>query len=178
MSDARYSQPAIALHWLHAALVLGLLGLGWFMVDLPKGPERTVPFALHKSLGICALLLVLARALWRWRHAPPASVGAPWQRRLAALTHRLLYALLFLAPLAGYLSASFTKYPMKFFGLTIPKLGWPDEALNGTFNLVHEGAVWTLALLVCVHLFGALYHAWRRDGTWSRMSPWRRGRSL
>ena len=176
MSSERYGPPAIALHWLHAVLVLGLLGLGWFMVDLPKGPERTFPFALHKSLGLCSLLLILLRAVWRWRHTPPPAISsAQWQRRLAAATHHLLYVLLFLAPLAGYLSASFTKYPMKFFGLTIPKAGWPDEALNETFNLLHKGAVWTLALLVCLHLTGTLYHAWRRDGTWSRMSPWRRG---
>lgn len=171
MSAARYDKTAIALHWLHAVLVLGLLMLGWIMVDLPKGPDKTWSIALHKSLGMIAFALLLARAFWRSRHAPPAPAQGGWQARLAMATHRLLYALLLLAPVAGYLSASFTKYPMKFFGLVIPKAGWPDETINNAFNLLHKGAVLTLAVLLVLHVAGALYHAWQRDGMLSRMLP-------
>jgi len=91
---------------------------------------------------------------------------------VAHATHRLLYALLLLAPVAGYLSASFTKYPMKFFGIITPKLGWPSEILNEIFNSLHKGAVLALALLIGLHLAGVLYHALKRDGTLARMLPW------
>ena len=175
MNDEKYTQPAIALHWLHAGLVIVLLVIGWSMVDLPKGPLRTAPYALHKSLGLCALLLILVRLIWRRYQPPPAPSGVlkPWQRSLSVATHIALYLLLLVVPLAGYLSATFTKYPMKFFGLVLPSPGWPDETLNAVFNTLHKGAVWTLMFLIFLHVAAAMHHALRRDGVLSRMLPWR-----
>lgn len=173
-----YTLQAILLHWLHAALIAGLLVLGWTMVDLPKGAERSWAIGLHKSLGLCALILVAARLAWRRRCATPDFPGSAAERRLAQAAHRLLYALLLLAPLAGYLSASFTAYPMKFFGLALPKAGWPDATLNALFNGLHKGAVWALALLIGLHLAAALRHALRGDGVLSRMLPLPAGRAV
>lgn len=171
MSARHYRLPAIVLHWLQAALVLALLVIGFIMVDLPKGPDKSWTIALHKSLGQCALLLLLLRAAWRLRYPPPPPDTNGWQTQLATLTHRLLYALLLLAPVAGYLSASFTKYPMKLFGIVMPKAGWPDETLNGVFNGLHKVTVVMLMLLIGLHLAGVVYHALRRDGTLTRMLP-------
>jgi len=170
----RYDRPAIFLHWLQAGLVIALLIIGWMMTDLPKGPARTAPYALHKSLGLCALLLIFVRIAWRRIHAPPAAATQlkPWENRLSSVVHHALYFVLVLAPLAGYLSASFTKYPMKFFGLVLPSIGWPDDTLNAIFNNLHKGAVWVLMLLLALHVLGALHHALRRDGVMSRMLPW------
>lgn len=176
MSGERYALPAIALHWLQAGLVVALLVIGWTMADLPKGPERSAAFALHKSLGLCALVLIVIRLAWRRYQAPPAAAEqlTLWERRLSLAVHRALYLLLVLAPVAGYLSASFTKYPMKFFGLVLPSFGWPDETLNALFNATHKGAVWGLMFLLVLHVAGALRHALRRDGVMSRMLPGRR----
>ena len=38
--NPRYGGGAIALHWIHALLVIGLITWGMWMADLPKGPER------------------------------------------------------------------------------------------------------------------------------------------
>jgi cytochrome b561 len=178
MSVARYGIPAITLHWLHAALVVALIFIGLTMVDLPKGgPDRSAAYALHKSLGLCALALIFVRLGWRRFKAPPvaATVLLPWERRLSAGIHHALYLVLVVAPVAGYLSASFTKYPMKLFGLVLPSAGWPDEALNALFSTIHKGAVLTLMFLLALHVLGALHHAFRRDGVMSRMLPWRSG---
>ena len=75
MAIQRYSLPAVAVHWLQAALVLWLFWLGWTMLDIPKGPERSAAFSLHKSLGLLAFLLVLMRLMWRRYSAPPALSG-------------------------------------------------------------------------------------------------------
>ena len=75
MTQKRYTNTAVALHWLHAALITFLLGWGWYMVELPKGPERGFPFSLHKSLGMTAFLLVTVRVLWRALHPPARLVG-------------------------------------------------------------------------------------------------------
>lgn len=173
MSNPRYTLPAILLHWAMAILIGWLLWLGWTMTDLPKGAERSAAYSLHKSLGLLALLLVVVRLAWRARHAPPPALAQGWEARLAHLTHQALYGLLLLAPLAGYLASSFTPYALKFFGIEIAKLGWPDESLNGAFKLVHQVAVWSIGGVVALHLAGALKHALLRDGTLTRMLPGR-----
>ena len=171
MKTSRYSLPAVLFHWVQAVVVLWLLWLGWTMVDLPKGAERSAAYGLHKSLGLLALLLLLGRLLWRGRQPPPALLGAGWEVRLAGATHHALYAFLLLAPLTGYLASSFTPYALKFFGIEIAKAGWPDDSLNGLFKGLHVALVWAGAGLIGLHLAGALKHAVKRDGTMQRMLP-------
>lgn len=171
MSASRYTLPAILLHWAQAVIVLWLLWLGWTMVDLPKGAERSAAYGLHKSLGLLTLLMVAVRLAWRAGHPPPAPLADGWQARLATTVHHLLYVFLVMAPIAGYFASSFTPYPLKFFGLEIAKLGWPDEGLNGTFKLLHLAFVWGGAGLVALHVAGALKHVVQRDGTLGRMLP-------
>ncbi|GAB2180486.1 cytochrome b [Denitratisoma sp. agr-D3] len=176
MSLQRYSLPAIALHWLQAALILVLLSLGFWMGTLPKGPDFSAAVGLHKSLGLCALMLIVLRLGWRLRHAPPPTPEflPHWQRKAAEHTHRLLYLLLVLMPVCGYLSASFTKYPMKFFGLPIPRPWGPDDGLNAFFNGAHKLGALLLCLALILHIAAALHHAVRRDGILSRMLPGQR----
>ena len=80
MNNERYRLPAMLLHWVQAGLILWLLWLGWTMVDLPKGAERSAAYNLHKSLGLLALLLVVIRLAWRRRHPAPAA----WSATIAA----------------------------------------------------------------------------------------------
>jgi cytochrome b561 len=171
MSPQRYTLPAIALHWAQAVVVIWLLWLGWTMVDLPKGAERSAAYGLHKSLGLLALMLIVARLAWRRGHPAPKPLATGWEAKLATATHLALYGLLLLAPLAGYLASSFTPYATKFFGIELPKFGWPDETLNGIFKLAHVAFVWGIAGLVALHIAGALKHLFKRDGTLQRMLP-------
>jgi len=171
MNVQRYTPPAMLLHWVQAVVVLWLLWLGWHMVDLPKGAERSAAYSLHKSLGLLALMLVLVRLAWRRKHPAPRQMTRGWEARLATATHHALYTLLFLAPVAGYLASSFTPYAIKFFGVELPKAGWPDESLNSVFKLAHEAFVWGTGGLIALHIAGAAKHAFMRDGTLQRMLP-------
>ena len=171
MSRARYGTPAILLHWLQAALVLWLLWRGWSMIDLAKGAERTAAYGLHKSFGICALLLIAVRLAWRWRHPPPPLLAVGRQAVLAAAAHRVIYGLLVLVPLAGYAASSFAPYAIKLFGWELPGLGWPDTAINGVFKLLHRVSGWALAGMIVLHVAAAVWHGLRRDGTLERMWP-------
>lgn len=171
MSKQRYTLPAIALHWAQAILVVWLFWLGWTMTDLPKGAERSAAYGLHKSLGLLALLLVVIRLIWRRRNPVPPAIYSGWEAKLATATHHALYIFLLMAPLAGFLASSFNPYALKFFGIEIPKAGWPDESLNGVFKLLHLAFVWGGAGLIALHVAGALKHAIKRDGTLLRMLP-------
>ncbi len=171
MSAARYTLPAILLHWAQAILIVWLLWLGWTMTDLPKGAERSAAYGLHKSLGLLALLLVAIRLGWRRFHPPPPSPLQGPLAKVASATHLALYAFLLLAPLAGYLASAFTPYPVKFFGHELPRLFAADEGLNAAFKQLHVLLVWSGAALILLHLAGTLKHLLLRDGTLQRMLP-------
>ena len=175
MPPARYDPGAIALHWIHAILIAALIFIGLSIDDLPSGPERSATIALHKSLGIVALLLVVLRLVWRWLHRPPADERlTPVQQRLARYGHRALYLLLLLTPLSGYLSSSFTKYPMRVFGYVIPKAGWPDEGLNAFFGATHSLFAWALIAVIAMHVGAVLLHRLQGVPVLYRMLPGRR----
>lgn len=173
MNAEKYARPAVLLHWLQAVVIVGLFWLGWTMIDLPKGAERSAAYALHKSLGLFSLLVVLARLSGRSRHRPPAA-DPGWQGKLASGTQHALYLLLVAAPLAGYFASAFTPYAISFFGIELPRISAPDAALNALCKQLHVACVWGVAGLIGLHLAGALKIAVRRDGGWKGMLPGRR----
>ena len=171
----RYDRMSIALHWIIGLAILVQFALGWWMVDIPKDPPgvRAGWFNLHKSIGLTLAAFVVLRLVWRATHpAPPLPGTLPYlQRAAAAATHWLLYACMLVMPLSGYLGSSFTKYPIKYFGHTLPHWGWEWPAGKALASAIHLGAAWTLAGLLALHIAGALWHLLRRDGVFSRMAP-------
>jgi cytochrome b561 len=173
--QGRYGRVAMALHWTIALLALFQIGLGWWMVDLPKSPPgvRAGWFNVHKSIGITIGLLMLARLGWRLGHAPPPlPTSLPrWQARAARLSHGLLYAALIAQPLVGYLGSSFTRYPIKYFGVTLPHWGWEAPALKQLCSNVHFALACLITGLVALHIAAALRHLFKGDGVIQRMWP-------
>ncbi|MBV8189024.1 MAG: cytochrome b/b6 domain-containing protein, partial [Alphaproteobacteria bacterium] len=108
MSASGYDPLAKALHWITAAIVVSLLGLGLWMTDLPLGFAKLYAYAWHKWIGLVVLLLTLGRLLWRWRHPPPALPPYIASRHAAAarVAHGMLLSLLLAMPLTGWLMSS------------------------------------------------------------------------
>lgn len=172
--DLRYNGVAMALHWLMAALILSLMVLGWLAVNQPLSPLKFDLFYWHKSLGILTLGLALFRLFWRWLRPPPPDQELPgWQRRAAAALHGLVYFLLLLMPLSGWLINSAAKFPFRVFGLfPLPHLVGPDKALQANLELLHLIGFWCLAGLLLAHIGTALdHHFRRRDRVLRRMLP-------
>jgi len=175
-AHARYTNVAVTLHWLIAALVVTQLILGWSMIEIPKQPVgvRAFWFNLHKSNGLTIAFLAVARIAWRIRHpAPPLPASVPaWQRRAAATSHALLYACLLGMPLVGFLGSTFSGYPIKYFGLALPQWGFASPPLKDFFSAVHLGFAWLFMTLIALHAGAALKHLLiNRDGVFSRMWP-------
>ena len=61
----RYTLTAIVLHWLIGIAVFAQIGLGLWMIGIPKSPPgvRAYWFNVHKSIGITIALLVLGGLL-------------------------------------------------------------------------------------------------------------------
>ena len=97
--STRYSNTAIILHWLIAALLIFEVGLGLRMEDA-TGAAKFAAFQLHKSVGITILLLVAFRLVWRFKRRPPGLDASGWERLSAQVVHGLFYVLLFALPLS------------------------------------------------------------------------------
>ena len=168
----RYSRTAIALHWILAAAVIAQLALGWWMLDIPKSPPglRAGWFNVHKSIGMTIACVAAVRLAWRVTHpVPDADLGPSWRRAAARLSHRLLYVCMLLMPAAGFLGSSFTRYPIKFFGMTLPTphVDWP--AGKEFMSDIHYLTACVFVALVSLHVAAALWHWLQRDGVTARI---------
>jgi len=63
----KFSGLTIALHWVVAIGVISMIALGFYMVEM----EVFNLFHIHKSIGVCLLLVVLARVAWRLMNGFP-----------------------------------------------------------------------------------------------------------
>ena len=170
---ARYDRTARLLHWLIAVLLIGQFAFGWWLDEVPRNtPARGYFINLHKSIGLVLGLLILLRLGWRLLHRPPPLLAATpaWQRRLSDSTHRLLYALMLIVPLSGYLASNFSKHGIKFFNsVSLPPWGVDDRQIYSLFNQTHKLAVALLLGLIVLHVAAAVWHGLRRDGVFSRI---------
>jgi cytochrome b561 len=170
----RYSDVAIALHWLIAVAIFAMLALGLYMVGLPKGlPFKADLINVHKSLGLTILLLVLARIAVRAVSRPPPDMPMPaWQRIVARATHGLLYVTMIVMPVSGYLGSSFNTYGTRLWGIALPGWGWDDKGLRDLFFSIHSVTMYVLIALLTLHVLGVLKHQFiDRDNLFSRMLP-------
>lgn len=173
----RHHHFAIFLHWLVAVGVFFMIGLGWVMTDIPKGtPERAFWFNLHKSIGVTLGVLVLIRLWWRFTHkVPPLPASMPaWEVTAAKISHGVLYACLIIMPLVGFLASNFTKYGVKYFGISIGPFFAENQALRDGLQEVHEITSYVLVVAILVHILAALKHlVLDRDRVFHRMLPGR-----
>jgi cytochrome b561 len=168
---ARYTRTAIVLHWVIAALITVSVVLGLTSDALPEDWIRPA-IDLHKSFGLTVLGLVLARILWRLSHPAPPLPGAyaRLERIAAHGVHLLLYGLMLLLPISGWLHDSAFKdaaaHPLNLFGIipwfriaAIQALpAGPREILHGQLFALHTWASYALYALVALHVLGALKH--------------------
>jgi len=179
MNDDRYTRTAIALHWLMAVLILVALPLGMFMHELELSPLKLKLYAWHKWLGVTVFGLALLRIVWRLLNRPPALPDMPvWQKRLAAVAHGLIYLLMFLVPLSGWLMSSAKGFQTVYLGLwPIPDLLGKDVEWGERLEAVHEALSNGFLLLLLLHVLAALkHHHVEGDDVMRRMLPFSRRR--
>jgi len=171
----RWGAVSQSLHWLVVLLVVAMAVLGLVMVELPNTPATARWYALHKSIGLTILALMLLRLAWRLHAgAPPPVARTPrWQARAATATHALLYGLLLAMPVSGWLINSSSGFPLRWFGLfRVPQYGGRDDALNALAKGWHEWLFWALLVLALAHAAAAVWHhLFQRDATLARMLP-------
>ncbi len=164
---------AIILHWLIAAVVFGLFGLGLYMTELTYYDQwyHEAPH-IHRSIGVLLFIAMLLRLFWRLANPAPAPLASHkvWERHLARLVHIGLYLMLFVLMLSGYLITTADGRPIYVFDwFTVPAtLTGPNQ--EDIAGVIHQILAWSLIGLALLHTAAALKHHFiDRDRTLIRM---------
>ena len=163
------------LHWLMAAMVLTMLGIGVAMV-VSLGDYHLL-VSIHRPLGIAILIAVVIRLVTRLSSTlPPFPATMSQQERKAAhASEMLLYGLLFVEPLVGWGMLSAARYPIVMFGsLHLFPILPHSVMLYAILRETHTILAYLFFLAFLAHFGAILFHTLIvRDGMLGRMVPWR-----
>lgn len=171
-SSTEYGLLSKTLHWVMAAMIITLIGVGIYMADLPKDTAEQKQYAfqfygLHKSFGVVVLALIIVRLAWiRISPAPalPAVFNAK-EQMVTKLVQAFLYILMILVPLSGYIMSNAGGYPINLFGLgELPALIGKSKEIGGIAHEAHEIMGFAVLALIALHVAGAVKHRLKDKG--------------
>lgn len=173
-TPTRYGAVTKLAHWAIAALIIGLTGLGIYMVELTYYDRYyNLSLETHKALGILVLELAIIKILWSAFSASPESAATmkSWEKGAARLMHLTLYAMMVLIPLSGYAISTADGKAVSFFGwYEVPACLPQIENLNQTASEIHYYLAYITIGLVGLHVAAALKHQLLdKDGTLGKM---------
>ena len=171
-SSSDYGLLSKILHWMMAAIILTLIGVGIYMAGLPKETAEQKQYAfqfygLHKSFGVVAMVLIIARLVWIRISPPPAlpAVFEPKEQMVIKLLQAFLYILMILVPLSGYIMSNAGGYPVNFFGMgELPALIGKSKAVGGIAHEAHTIMGFAMLALIVLHVAGAMKHRLKDKG--------------
>jgi cytochrome b561 len=171
----KYNINLRILHWVIALIFISIFASGVFMVGLDS---KTVSYkydiyALHKSFGVVALILVFHRVMTRLTSKTLAYSDkiSKVNLLLAKATHFILYFLMIMIPLTGFLMSMLGGKGIMFFGWKIPMFLPEDKDIAGLMWSIHVKIPYVMAGFVVLHILAAAKHYFiDKDEVWNRIS--------
>lgn len=173
-SSSEFGIVSIVVHWLVAVTVFGLFGLGYYMVGLSYYDDwyRLAPH-IHRSLGVLLFMVVLFRVVWRFANAvpEPLSTHTRWEVISAHVAHGLLYILLFVAMVSGYLISTADGSPIQVFNwFEVASITGQIKGMEDVAGDIHYWSTWAIVILAGLHALAAIkHHVLEKDNTLRRM---------
>jgi cytochrome b561 len=117
--------------------------------------------AIHKGIGILLFFVMLIRLVWRSLNVIPnddESIGKI-QRHIAHSVHHILYLLLFVLMISGYLIVTADGHSVNVFGLfDVPAIISNISNMEDIAGTVHWYLALALISLAGLHTLAALKH--------------------
>ena len=177
-TSTHYSKTMILLHWLTVILMIAVYltieNRGLFA----KGTEaRDLIKYSHFVLGFGVFVLVWLRLFIRLRQPYP-TITPPlvnWQHTLSKLVHILLYALMIIMPILGWLILSAAGKTLDLGLFSLPNFLQTDRGLAHDIEELH-GLIGKVGyFIIGLHALAALLHHYvMKDNTLLRMLPSKR----
>ena len=175
-SNQPLSTQTILFHWLTGLSFIATFAIGFYLVDLPRSPEKFELLGLHKSLGVAVLVVALLRVMWRLKEGPiqsataGAETGPAWQEKAATIVHYTLLISTLLMPISGIIMSVGGGHSVAFFSIELIAGGEKTEWLNSIGKSLHFYASRVVMITLALHVAGALKHHFiDKDNTLTRM---------
>ena len=172
MSTTRYHPASIFLHWFVFLLVIAACIAIELKGQFPKGSEpRELCKSIHGMIGQLIFLAMALRLMMRFIYGVPKPTNPkPIFVSLATAMHWLIYALLLISPIFGFLYFQYGGKEVHFFGLVWPQMLTPNPEMKKLVEGIHEFLGNTLYFLIGTHASAALWqHYVVKDDTLRRM---------
>ena len=169
--DAVYGWISILLHWSTAIIVIALWFIGKGILS-SSAEDVDARRALHVGLASGAWLLILFRVAWRFGSGHPRIRGQSARiHGIAKANHYLMIVAVLLMLLTGPLLVWASGQPIEVFGrVAVPGPIGDSPSIRQLAWTVHENTANLLAILVALHIGGALKHLmFHTDDTIVRM---------
>jgi cytochrome b561 len=172
-TDNSYGSVAKFFHWLIFILVTIMLIVGFTMDGIANPALKGLVFNIHKLTGVSVLMLMILRALWAATNPKPELFAANLIQRLAErIGHFILYALLIIMPLSGWVAVSAAGRPPKLGDMALQLPIPQSKALVKQAFTLHGLLAYVIIVFVILHIFAALYHHFiKKDEVLKRMMP-------
>lgn len=175
MNKPSLSLTTRAMHWLVAIIMIGLIGVGFYMANW----EVWALYPIHKALGVLALFAVLPRAIYRIKQGflTPNEGASETINTAIYYAHWGLLLGTVLMPVSGMLYSGFSGHGIDVFGVTLVPSNYVDnaavpfnEAIYVIAKAAHSVIAYTLTGLIGLHILGAFkHHVINKDSTLLRM---------
>lgn len=157
-APAAYDKTGVIFHWASALAILLLWPIGKIMVSFGETPN-SVLYPLHVIIGLGVAITTVARVIWVLRHQRPQELEMPrWERILFVANHYVLYILLLLLSLSGFVML-ISAGSLDAFAL----------AKNDGPHDQHELASTVFAVMFVMHVAGVIYYQVKNGKTLKRM---------
>jgi cytochrome b561 len=158
-TPTRYGPVTKTLHWLIFVLLITQFVLALAMLDTADedtfaGLTPGSLFEWHKSIGLIALAVAIARYLWRRLTPLPdwAQHLSEGERRAIHYIERVLYVCIFLMPVSGYLFVTAGGFGVVLFDRwKLPDLIGKHHVLASIAEPTHEVSAALLVLALLAH---------------------------
>ncbi len=177
-TQEKLSTLTIALHWLVALTIIGLIAVGIYMEE----NEAFSLYPIHKSVGVLIFSVVLVRIVWRLINGWPEPLREyeVWEHSLAKLVHWVLIIGTVAFPLSGMIMSGAGGYGIPLFGLELvpmnvdpanaEKIVPYNKDIAGIAHEIHVLLGDIMIVAIILHVAGALkHHIADKDQTLRRM---------
>ncbi len=171
-SNTYYGSVSRINHWLGAAIIIGMLTVGLYFNDMPRGDEKFYWLKLHISFGGLVFVYLLFRVLWRLFSRSPEPVPQTHQLQLATqVVHWLLLLSVLVMAISGPLLVWTRGSEINVFSW----FAWPSPIgempqLHEWMETIHAIAAKVLLAAIGIHILAVIKHQFiDKDHLLSRM---------
>jgi len=168
-----YGRIVRMFHWVvgFCFIILAVLAFSRHFFDDPVLNGHLI--AYHRSFGMFTFCLVGLRLFWRlFTGEFLSTVNSPMIRIVASVTHAIIYVLLIIIPILGWMEASARQNPVSVFGQDLPMPISFNLQLAENLQIWHKHFGDWFCIIIALHVSAVIWrHFLRQDGVLYSMLP-------